>query len=192
MQVLCDILGLLPKKDYVTIGEVGVHNGMGSTRIFLDYLKFNKGCLICVEWFQGSSGTNIIPGFRGEFNRCVSDVREKIILLPVSSKQASEVFDDGTFDLFFIDADHRYSQVSMDLDYWWPKVKLGGIFCGHDYERRDYDEKHIEEDYVSERHHGVIKAVNEKFFMKHKFAGSCWWVRKSKHGKGVQWDDSKD
>jgi len=42
-------------------------------------------------------------------------------------------FPDEFFDFIFIDADHTYEGISRDLVDWYPKVKIGGVFCGHDY-----------------------------------------------------------
>jgi hypothetical protein len=45
-------------------------------------------------------------------------------------------FPDEYFDYIFIDADHTYEGISKDLIDWYPKVKKGGVFCGHDYVTR--------------------------------------------------------
>jgi len=42
-------------------------------------------------------------------------------------------FEDDFFDFIFIDADHSYSGCLSDLTLWFPKLKIGGIFSGHDY-----------------------------------------------------------
>jgi hypothetical protein len=42
-------------------------------------------------------------------------------------------FPDHYFDFVYVDARHDYKAVLEDLRAWWPKVKRGGIFAGHDY-----------------------------------------------------------
>jgi hypothetical protein len=43
-----------------------------------------------------------------------------------------------SLDFVFIDADHGYEGCLRDLRAWYPKVKPGGIFSGHDYENTSY------------------------------------------------------
>lgn len=49
------------------------------------------------------------------------------------SQQAANFFDDGSVDGVFIDACHDYRNVINDLTVWKPKLKKGGLLCGHDY-----------------------------------------------------------
>ena len=49
------------------------------------------------------------------------------------SEVAVKQFDDQSIDFIYIDASHRWSGVALDLILWYPKVKWGGIFAGHDY-----------------------------------------------------------
>lgn len=54
-------------------------------------------------------------------------------IMPVWSEEAAHNTLDGSLDFVFIDADHSYSGVSNDLQLWAPKVRQGGLLCGHDY-----------------------------------------------------------
>jgi len=75
-----------------------------------------------------------------------------------SSEEASKVFEDDSLDFVFLDGDHTYEGVKLDLQCWYDKVKKGGIFSGHDYM-----------DYVMDcgggitSHFGVRTAVDEFF-----------------------------
>ncbi len=70
--------------------------------------------------------------------------------IALRSDEAKEQIKDGSVDLFFLDGDHHYEQVRRDIYNYWPKLKMGGIFLGHDYS-----------DYHS--WWGVIDAANEIF-----------------------------
>jgi SAM-dependent methyltransferase len=59
---------------------------------------------------------------------------ERASLLRLTSKSAADLFDDGYFDLIYIDGDHTFDGVAKDLAAWFPKVRPGGVFCGDDYD----------------------------------------------------------
>jgi glycosyltransferase involved in cell wall biosynthesis len=76
------------------------------------------------------------------------------------SAESASQFEDGSMDFIFIDAAHDYDSVVKDLAAWWPKLKEGGIFAGHDYPW-----------------HEVEKAVNEHASANGYEvtpAGRCW------------------
>jgi hypothetical protein len=49
-----------------------------------------------------------------------------------TSQEASSQFF-GQYDLIYLDGSHRYPDIHNDLRAWWPRVKEGGIFAGHDF-----------------------------------------------------------
>ena len=81
----------------------------------------------------------------------------------LASTEAAKLYADGSLDFVFIDAAHEYESVKEDIEAWYPKVKKGGIFSGHDYPSWTQ----------------VVRAV-EEFFPDRNFISSelCWIQRK--------------
>jgi hypothetical protein len=36
-------------------------------------------------------------------------------------------------DFVWIDGNHDYAYIKKDIDLYWPKIRPGGLLCGHDY-----------------------------------------------------------
>ena len=49
------------------------------------------------------------------------------------SMDALDDFPDRSLDFVYIDANHGFGYVAMDLSHWCRKVRRGGIIAGHDY-----------------------------------------------------------
>jgi len=58
---------------------------------------------------------------------------EKATIIRKDSVEALVDFSDNYFDFVYIDANHAYEYVKNDMKNWYPKLKVGGIFAGHDY-----------------------------------------------------------
>ena len=54
-------------------------------------------------------------------------------ILRMRSEEAAKMFPDNYFDYIYIDANHDYNFVKKDLDIWYPKLRVGGLFSGDDY-----------------------------------------------------------
>ncbi len=93
-----------------------------------------------------NSGISMLEKFK--FNMVNNNVNEYVNAIQAISWEAASYYEDNSLDFVFLDADHSYDSVKKDLEAWWPKVKLGGIFAGHDYTELGY---------------GVKKAVDEFF-----------------------------
>lgn len=82
-------------------------------------------------------------------------------------------FEDESLDFVYIDGNHGLDFIRWDLKIWWPKVKPGGLFCGHDF----YD------DTVWPSNCSVKTAVEEFMLGRHQpmhLTPKCgsWWVVK--------------
>jgi len=58
---------------------------------------------------------------------------ERASVLRLDSKTAAATFTDKSLDVVYIDAEHTYEAVLADIQAWAPKVRPGGLLCGHDY-----------------------------------------------------------
>ena len=58
---------------------------------------------------------------------------ERFLMLRNFSDDVVDTFEDESLDFIFIDGLHTYEQVLKDCKNYWPKVKKGGIFAGHDF-----------------------------------------------------------
>lgn len=71
-----------------------------------------------------------------EFIRNMSPVSHIVRPIRAHSHLAGQLYGDGSLDFVFLDADHSYEAVRLDIASWLPKVRPGGVLAGHDYGSR--------------------------------------------------------
>ena len=49
-----------------------------------------------------------------------------------TSTNFAKTIEDESLDFVFVDGDHSYEATLADIQNYWPKVKKGGLFSGHD------------------------------------------------------------
>ena len=144
------ILDALPKG---SIGaEIGVKEGYTSAKI-LDRVDPNRLYLID-PWECQNSGyddVNNVPqdrqDARYETVRGMFKSDKRVVLCRGYSVDAAHAIPDGHLDWIFLDANHSYESVLLDLQTWSKKVGSDGLIWGHDY--------------CNVKGFGVIQAVNE-------------------------------
>jgi len=62
-----------------------------------------------------------------------SGFKEKAIILEKDSNDALNDIPNNYLDFIFLDAHLTYEQIQNDLRVWYPKVKKGGLYTGHDW-----------------------------------------------------------
>lgn len=103
--------------------EVGVNVGWFSALV---RSRWNGRKLYCVDIWE-------IPGMMEAAQRTIGACGRPFELIKDTSVNAATRFADESLDWAFLDADHSYPSLNQDLPAWYPKVKPGGVLCGHDY-----------------------------------------------------------
>jgi hypothetical protein len=149
------------KPQISTLVEIGSHLGE-STTIFLAYEQIKK--MYCIDpWNQN-------PIYEQTFDTRLKPFIEsgKCIKLKEFSKEGSEKFLDNSIDMLYIDGNHEYEYVKLDIDTWYPKITNKGILSGHDY---------------TDAHPGTKLAidefVNKKKLELYVFSDSSWYTIKN-------------
>lgn len=57
----------------------------------------------------------------------------RVVVIKDNADDAVNYIQNNIFDFIYLDANHKFDSVSKSLEEWYPKVKTGGIFAGHDY-----------------------------------------------------------
>jgi len=63
--------------------------------------------------------------------------KDKVVLIKKPSEVGHHFIENESLDWLFIDANHSHKSVYQDCMNYWPKVKKGGIFSGHDWTAED-------------------------------------------------------
>ena len=65
--------------------------------------------------------------------RATDKFRGRRMIVVADQRMASELIEDQSLGLAFLDADHDREETRQALLHWIPKVHPGGVVCGHDY-----------------------------------------------------------
>jgi len=57
---------------------------------------------------------------------------DKIKIIEKTAKDAVDQFEDDSLDFIFIDSHNTPQDLYEEMTRWYPKIKVGGIFAGHD------------------------------------------------------------
>lgn len=169
---------VLKHRPHRTGAEIGVKEGK-TTAVLLERLP-GLELLYCVDPWEhyadydsDRAGRHIEwPSQRlldrayNEFLRRTRPHQGRVVVLRTYSRYAAPTIPNQSLDFAFIDANHAYEYVKEDILLWWPKVRVGGLISGHDYDRWSHA-------------WGVKRAVDEAFGdAVHLGPAWCWWVYK--------------
>lgn len=145
------------QRGYGVGAEIGVLDGDFS---FFVTTSWNGTLWLVDKWTHTDGVRDVNNHNDADFETMYRGVVERfggnpnVRILRKDSVEAAGDFPDESLDWVFLDAGHTYKQVVKDLKAWFPKVRKGGMFSGHDY----FDSV---DNYYAE--FGVKSAVDEFF-----------------------------
>lgn len=104
--------------------EIGVYHGFNAKTI-LKNLPIKKIYLIDIH-------------LTSKTRKRLSKYNDKIKFIENTSDKASAEVPNN-LDFVYIDGSHEYEFVKKDIELYYPKVKKGGIFGGHDFDANHMD-----------------------------------------------------
>lgn len=123
--------------DNLTGCELGVCKGF-TLRHFLDLAPEITKVYAIDSWtpymdWWGPVTQSMVDNWREYAMKLLNPYMNRIEILEMDATLAASYIPDQSLDYIFIDGDHSYEAVVRDLDNYWNKVRLGGIFSGHDW-----------------------------------------------------------
>ena len=116
--------------------ELGVCRA-GNLKFMLDALPNVSKCYAIDSWQPYDDWNR--PIYQAEVDswkdvayKLMAPYGDRIHVIEKSSTEAAKDIPDASLDYIFIDGDHSYEAVLQDCHTYWPKIKPGGIFAGHD------------------------------------------------------------
>lgn len=143
------IIERLPKDRPLLGAEIGVWTGKTSRRLLASLPMLT---LIMVDrWTPPPEGDSYhegstmmakvdAKGYQDTYREAMVKImpwKARARVMVMSSVDAASEVKNGTLDFVFFDGDHSYAGVTADLQAWTPKVKPGGLLCGHDWENHN-------------------------------------------------------
>ena len=132
-----EFVNMLPTES--TFIEIGSWKGKSISFFAVEAINSGKNIkCYCVDTWKGSAEHTQDPNVINDtlydlFIENTKPVSSFINPIRKPSVEAADDFSDESVDVVFIDGDHEYEPVKNDINAWLPKIKNGGIICGHDY-----------------------------------------------------------
>jgi len=125
-------------KDSALVGiEVGVSTAVGSLGMLWRMPNLKLYCIDPwehrdLEPYEANLAQEVHDGAYAEALNRLSPYTDRVVVLRNRSDDAVDLTPEQV-DFIFIDGHHEYSQVVKDIKNYAPKVRKGGLICGHDY-----------------------------------------------------------
>jgi predicted O-methyltransferase YrrM len=84
------------------------------------------------DW-NGEITQETVDRFRDIAIKNLEPYGDRYRMIREPSSEAASNFTDTLVDFIFVDGDHSYEATLNDCEKYYPFLKKGGLFCGHDY-----------------------------------------------------------
>ena len=118
--------------------EIGCYEGVNATYLLETLPQLQLTGVDPYDTYIDWNGLNVDYN-EGEFKLAKDKIEQvkwkfpKFDIIERTSDDAVSEFEDESVDFVFVDGLHTYEQTIQDCINYLPKVKPGGIICGHDY-----------------------------------------------------------
>jgi hypothetical protein len=115
------------------VGEIGVWQGVFTVQMVRE---LNPKIVHAIDPWIPYHDDTIFHADHSEMGKKIMPELNKIPNVDVIAQKSETVyhrFSDNYFDFLYLDGLHTYDQLSLELDLYWRKVKVGGILMGDDY-----------------------------------------------------------
>ncbi len=120
------------KNKPITAVEIGTDKG-SNARSILETLNIGRIYLIdpWEEHGEYHRTQEDLSNAEKEARKRLNKYSSKTVFIKKYSDEAIKNVPDK-IDFIYIDGDHSYKQTKKDMENYWPKIRKGGIFAGHD------------------------------------------------------------
>ena len=127
--------------------EIGVYRGETSA-LLLRRIPLLQ--LLMVDWWKpprpnseyAATGDNFATKSNEEYEQAMNEAiratafaEDRRLIVRAEQQLAASTIIPESLDFVFLDGDHSYSGTRAAIEVWWPKLKAGGLLCGHDFGR---------------------------------------------------------
>jgi predicted O-methyltransferase YrrM len=166
---------LLKDKENLVGAEIGVSCGYNAFNM-LSELDIKKLYLIDSYTAYQNFTQEKLNEHKEEAHTLLSKFDDKIVWIEQPSKQAVSSIKDNTLDFIYIDGDHNYLAVINDIDYYYQKLKVGGLFAGDNFEVNDV-RLAVLEFYTFNAEYLISTRKTRLYFGRNKDTDSIdWWI----------------
>ena len=142
------LIDLISKNNFERVAEIGVLKGKLTKRILCSLCQNTLTEYWAIDPWKVTDEHSYLKTFtQKNWDDIYAEVckkmrwAEQLRVLRLTSERASKLFGRGHFDLVYIDGNHHFNNVINDIKLWLPRIRKGGILCGHDYGRAETEVK---------------------------------------------------